>query len=259
MTSPFSHTALLSQAPEALAELFDALPGVLFWVKDAELRITHLNQAFAAWINRPKQELTGCTDADLYFPELAKAFMRDDRRVIETGQPLHRKIELVASRFGEVQWRSTTKLPIRHADGRVIGTTGISMPGPEAGPGAVPRYDVISRIVTYARANVGEGIDVAAIARYAGMSIPSLNRHFRQHLRISPGEFLAQLRVAQACRLLTETSLSILEIGLESGYNNAAAFSRAFRRMIGATPSDWRARTRTGQDASGGGSGREWK
>jgi len=246
MASPFSQTALLRQAPEALAELFDALPGVLFWVKDTELRITHLNQAFAAWINQPKHEIVGCTDADLYFPELAKAFMRDDRRVIETGEPLQRKMELVASRFGEVQWRSTTKLPIRHSNGRVIGTTGISMPGPEAGPDAVPnRYDVISRIVRYAREKVADGIDVARIAQHAGMSIPSLNRHFRQHLRISPGEFLAQLRVAKACRLLTETSMSVLEVGLESGYNNAAAFSRAFRRMIGATPSDWRARTRT--------------
>lgn len=241
MVHPLPNTTLLRQAPEALAELFDELPGVMFWVKDRQLRITHLNQAFANWVNKPKREILGCTDADLYFPELAKAFMADDRRVIETGESLHHKMELLANRLGEVEWRSITKLPIRDGRHRVIGTTGISMPGPYDAAASLPdRYDSISRIVRFARENVGEGVAVADIARHAGMSIPSLNRHFRRHLRISPGEFLAQMRVAKACRLLRETTMNVLEVGLEVGYTNAAAFSRAFHRQIGATPTDWR-------------------
>lgn len=245
-TSPVLSQELLSRA---LIALFIDLPDTLFWVKDTRLRIVALNPAFAERVNLRPDEILGKTDADLYFPELARAFMADDQAVLSTGQPLHRKFELLANRFGGVEWRATTKVPVLDGSGRVVGTTGISRPlamGSGGEPLPAP-YAAFSRIVDYAREHLSEGIDVPGIARHAGMSVASLARRFRSHLRLSPGEFLAQLRVSRACQLLTDSPLNITEIALDCGYDSPSAFSRAFRRQMNRTPTVYRRQQGSGQ------------
>lgn len=222
-----------------LLELFEDFPRTLFWVKDRSLRIVRLNRAFAERVNFPPGEIIGKTDADLYFPELARVFMADDRQVLRTGRGIHRKFELLANRYGGLEWRSTTKLPLRNGN-RIIGTTGISRPldlGIESLP---PPYQAFSRIVEHIRDHLAEGIDVPAVARRAGMSVATLNRRFREHMRLSPGEFLAQLRVSRACRLLRESPLNVMEIALDCGYESPSAFSRAFRRQTKMSPTAYR-------------------
>lgn len=225
---------------EAVTSLFEDLPETLFWVKDRRLRIVSLNAAFAERVNLRKEEILGKTDADLYFPELARVFMADDREVIETGRPLHRKVELLANRFGGVEWRSTTKLPLIGTNGKIIGTTGISRPLSSPGEPLPTPHEAFARIVDYARERLAEGVDVPAIARHAGMSVATLSRRFRVHMRLSPGEFLAQLRVSRACKLLSDSPLNIGEIAMRCGYENASAFSRAFRRQLKTSPTAYR-------------------
>ena len=214
----------------------------LFWIKDPQLRIVAINPAFAERVNLPEADILGKTDADLYFPELARVFMADDRRVIETGQPIHRKFELLANRFGGVEWRSTTKLPLLDDHGKIVGTTGISRPL-RAGSDPLPApYAAFARIVEYAREHLGDGVDVPDIARHAGMSVATLARRFRAHMRLSPGEFLAQLRISRACKLLTDSPLNVVEIAIDCGYESPSAFSRAFRRQMQMSPTAYRRR-----------------
>ncbi|MFO7724792.1 MAG: AraC family transcriptional regulator [Oceanipulchritudo sp.] len=229
----------------AVTSLFEDLPETLFWVKDRRLRIISLNAAFAERVNLPKAEILGKTDADLYFPELARVFMADDREVIRTAQPLHRKVELLANRFGGVEWRSTTKLPLLGTNGRPIGTTGISRPLISSGEPLPAPHEAFARLVDHAREHLAEGIDVPAIARHAGMSVATLTRRFRAHMRLSPGEFLAQLRISRACKLLADSPLNIAEIAMGCGYENASAFSRAFRRQVKTSPTAYRKKIRS--------------
>jgi AraC-like DNA-binding protein len=225
---------------DGLLELFKDLDDTLFWIKDTRLRIISINRAFAERVNLPEAEILGKTDADLYFPELARAFMADDQLVLSTGQPIHRKFELLANRFGGVEWRITTKLPLTDKAGTVVGTTGISRPlrsGYDPLPGP---YAAFARIVEFAREHLEEGIDVPGIARHAGMSVATLARRFRLHMRISPGEFLAQLRISRACKLLVDSPLNINEIAISCGYDSPSAFSRAFRRQMKTSPTGYR-------------------
>jgi len=223
-----------------LLHLYAELPDTLFWVKDRQLRIRHLNPAFAERVNQPESAILGKTDADFYFPELARVFMADDRQVIETGLPIEKKYELLANRFGGVEWRATTKLPFRDDRGRIIGTTGLSRPVRSTRDALPSQFAAFSKMVEHARERLNEGIGVEGLAAFAGMSTATLNRRFRQHMRISPGEFLAQLRVSRACRRLRETPLNVTEIALECGYESPAAFSRAFRRQMGMSPKSYR-------------------
>ncbi|WP_309386021.1 AraC family transcriptional regulator [Cerasicoccus frondis] len=219
--------------------LFDVVPDVLFWFKDRNLRIWRLNHSFADRVKLSKEEIIGKTDADLYFPELARVFMADDEQVMRTGKPIWRKVELLTNRWGGVEWRSTTKLPVRGQAGKIVGTTGISQPLTESPDRLPPEYRAFSHIIEYCRDNLAEGVDVEQMASHAGMSLATLTRRFRKHLQISPGEFLAQLRLSRACQLLGDSPLNVTEISLECGYESPAAFSRAFRRQMQLSPREY--------------------
>ncbi|WP_309398123.1 AraC family transcriptional regulator [Cerasicoccus maritimus] len=226
-------------ALDTVMSLFNAVPDVLFWFKDRELRIQRLNRAFADRVKLQNNEIIGKTDADLYFPEMARVFIADDKQVMRTGHPIWRKVELLTNRWGGVEWRSTTKLPVFNNSGEIVGTTGISQPLTESTELLPPEYRAFSHIIEYCRAKLSEGVDVEQMANHTGMSLATLTRRFRKHLQISPGEFLSQLRLSRACQLLGDSPLNVTEIALECGYESPAAFSRAFRRQMQQSPRDY--------------------
>lgn len=227
---------------QSLLGLFEQLSDVLFWIKDDALRLRAINPAFAAHVKRPPSAVLGRTDADFYAPEIARAFMNDDRHVLRSGQPLLRKFELLTGPMGTIEWRSTTKLPLRDARGHAIGTTGISRPVAIPSEHLPAPYATFAGIIDFARTHLASGVDVPAIAAFANMSVPSLNRRFRQYLNIAPGAFLNHLRFSQACELLQSTPLNIGEIAQRCGYENPSAFSRAFRQQLHCAPSVYRKR-----------------
>lgn len=230
---------------KTVVTLFNQLGNVLYWVKDEAHRITALNRAFAERVKLAPEEIIGKTDNDLYYPELAGVFMADDRYVLETGHSIRRKIELLTSRHGGIEWRTTTKLPLQNPDGRVIGTTGISRPLPDSVEALPGPYRAIGKIVEFARVHLSERVSVGDIARASGMSVATLERRFKEHFQLSPSGFLSQLRVSRACELLRDTPLNITEIAVECGYESPAAFSRAFRRETKQSPRDYRAASRS--------------
>ena len=63
---------------------------------------------------------------------------------------------------------------------------------------------------------------------------------FKKALGRSPQEFLMNYRMLKATELLKLTSLSISEIGSAVGYENQLHFSRAFKRIYGVSPREWR-------------------
>ena len=91
-----------------------------------------------------------------------------------------------------------------------------------------------------------------------GLSRSALHEHFAQLVGQPPMQYLAQWRMQVASRMLLETSMNVASIALESGYESEAAFSRAFKRVVGVPPAMWR-KQRTGArdlDASPGASRR---
>ena len=221
-------------------ELFHQLSDVLFWIKDTDLRVRALNKTFAQRLKRSAQSIIGRRDSDLYYPELARVFMADDREIMRSGFAQYRKVELLITSFGGVEWRSTTKFPIRNVAGDIIGTTGISRPICGVIKDLPVPFQAFGRMVEYARANLKRRVSVSELAKFANMSESTLGRRFQYHLRLSPSDFLSQLRISQACQLLEHSPFNISEIGFECGFENAAAFSRAFRRQMRQSPTAYR-------------------
>ena len=60
-------------------------------------------------------------------------------------------------------------------------------------------------------------------------------------------QYLAQWRMQVASRLLMQSTQTIAAIALDAGYESEAAFSRAFKRLVGVPPATWRRSRARGQ------------
>ena len=85
---------------------------------------------------------------------------------------------------------------------------------------------------------------IAELSLLAGMSPSHFIRSFKKALGTSPIDWLRHERVAHAQRRLTETDDSMKEIARQVGYNDQFYFSRDFKRLAGATPTEFRERAR---------------
>lgn len=69
-----------------------------------------------------------------------------------------------------------------------------------------------------------------------------LSTYFHANTKVMFGDYVAALRMREACRLLTESTMRINEIADAVGYSNPTSFSRAFRMTQGMSPKEWRVR-----------------
>lgn len=81
-----------------------------------------------------------------------------------------------------------------------------------------------------------------------GLSRSALYERFVQLVGQPPMHYLAQWRMQVASQLLLQSTLNVASIAVETGYDSEAAFSRAFKRLVGMPPAAWR-RQRTGVPA----------
>jgi AraC family transcriptional regulator len=99
----------------------------------------------------------------------------------------------------------------------------------------------LSRVQEYIEAHLGVDISLADLAGLLVLPIDTFARKFRAATGISPYAYVITRRVERACWLLRETSLSISEIALTSGFSSQSHFTTTFRRIRGVTPQVYRA------------------
>ena len=100
----------------------------------------------------------------------------------------------------------------------------------------------IETIIDYSFRHYLEPITLEQVAAVAGMSIPTFCRFFRRNLKKTYFDFLQDLRISHACKLLANTDKPVLEVCYDSGYNSWAHFSKQFKRVKGLPPGRYRKR-----------------
>jgi len=80
----------------------------------------------------------------------------------------------------------------------------------------------------------------AEVARLCGLSMSQMNRLFQKCFRMSPHQFWEQKRFGELCRQLRAGEHSVSQIAAQSGFEDAAYFSRWFRKMAGCAPAEFR-------------------
>jgi AraC-like DNA-binding protein len=99
----------------------------------------------------------------------------------------------------------------------------------------------IDRIFHFTMENFRESIQLSTIARLADLSIPAFCNYFKKSTRKRYIDFLNEVRIGYACKLLTnDTSITIEGACYESGFSTIANFNKQFLKVKAMTPSKYR-------------------
>jgi AraC-like DNA-binding protein len=98
----------------------------------------------------------------------------------------------------------------------------------------------LDTIFTYVRRRFQEEITLEEIAQLANMTVPSFCRFFKNNTGKTFIEFLNEFRITHACKLLSDTELSVTDICFECGFNNFSHFTKFFKRVTNMSPTEYR-------------------
>lgn len=237
---------LLQQIPLALAvSLFDRLPDVVFFAKDAAGRYTHANRTLAARLGLSNREHLIGRQVEALFPrKLGDAYAAQDRRVLERGIGVIDQLEVHLLPGGGRGWCLTCKHPLRSAAGsQIIGLVGLSRDLPRL-PESNLLPAAISAVVQRILRDYDQPLRIAQLAESAGISMDQLERRMRQLLGLGPRQLLVRTRIEAAIVALAGQD-SVAAVALASGYSDQSAFSRQFKAVVGISPRAYRARVRS--------------
>jgi AraC-like DNA-binding protein len=232
-TGPFSEHA----TTEAL---FDALPDVVFFIKDAAGRYVRVNQTLAdRCAGGDKTKLIGKRPAEVFPAALASSYARQDETVLKTGKPVEHQLELHIYPGSKAGWCLTTKHPLRDAKGRIIGVTGISR-DLNAPSDKASGFAELAAALKHMQQHFAESLRIDDIAKKAGLSVYQFEQRVQRLFQMSPLQLLHKLRLDEATRLLRETDHSLADIAIETGWCDQSAFTRHFSRYAGMAPGKFR-------------------
>ncbi len=183
-------------------------------------------------------EIEGKSDFDFVPLFLALRFQSQDREVFK-GRSLVRQVELLSKEGNHSFWHLTTKLPLRSLEGKIVGLIGYTRKlGPE---GLLSMASMeVARSLRYLQENFAEKIKMKELAKIACLSVSALERRFHKEIGMTPSTYLKNLRMNEACRLLSETQESISKIALDCGACDQAYFTVEFRKQFQITPLQYR-------------------
>lgn len=102
----------------------------------------------------------------------------------------------------------------------------------------------ILKVKEYITKNYKEEIRLSVLAEMACMSESAFSRYFKLHTGRTVSDFIMDLRLGFASRMLVDTNQSIAEISFQCGYNNLSHFNRVFKRKKGCSPGEFRSQYR---------------
>ncbi len=106
--------------------------------------------------------------------------------------------------------------------------------------GAAARKGIPLLAMEYIHSHFRAQIDIDALAEMEHMSCTAFRTAFRKHTGVSPNEYIISQRISAACRLLSQTDMSISAIAADVGYGDQYYFSRIFKKKVGMPPLKYR-------------------
>lgn len=176
--------------------VFDLLPEVLFWVKNAAGVYMYGSVGFLRWRGVESNEaLVGLSDHDFYGESVASVMRADDLLVMEEGAVAVANPELVPNVDGGVEWRETSRKAVYDRDGAVVGVAGVSrrLDFYDGRPGPTQFRDM-SVILGVIYGRVDEDIRVADLAEVGGVSVSTLERMFKECMGTTPKQYFSRVK-----------------------------------------------------------------
>ncbi|MES2694230.1 MAG: AraC family transcriptional regulator [Verrucomicrobiota bacterium] len=227
-------------APEVI-ELFDYLEDTPLWMKDAEGHYEWVNVSFLLNFGvKTRAEMIGRTDYDFCSEVLSNQYRIDDERVLR-GERILSRVELVGRFDHTARWCVTTKVPLRDATGKIVGTAGVTRPL-SSREAATPSDSPLSVAIRYISQHYADRITNDDLAKVCGLSVRAFERQFQAAYHTSPHDYIRQLRVRMSCSALVFSRKSLAEVATEYGFADQSHFTKEFRKFMAETPKAYRAR-----------------
>jgi AraC family transcriptional regulator len=99
----------------------------------------------------------------------------------------------------------------------------------------------LKRVLDYIADSLEENISLSQLAAIAGMSPHYFSELFKQSTGHAPHNYVLVQRIERAKQKLRDPQRSIIDAGLDAGFQNSSHFARMFRKLVGTTPSKYRA------------------
>jgi AraC-like DNA-binding protein len=102
--------------------------------------------------------------------------------------------------------------------------------------------DRINTVLQFVMDNYTNDIYIEEIASKLNMSVASFSRYFKHHTRKTFSQYVTEIRISHACRLLMEDNHTISEICYLSGFENLSNYHRHFKKILGTIPKYYKKR-----------------
>lgn len=100
--------------------------------------------------------------------------------------------------------------------------------------------DLLNRMLDYIEQNYKDDISMKTAALSLGYNESYLSRYFHGMVGMNFRQFINQYRIEYACHLMNRGNTGMADIALESGFQNIRSFNRAFKTVVGKTPSEYK-------------------
>lgn len=107
-------------------------------------------------------------------------------------------------------------------------------------PGLQRENQRLSQVLEYVFQHFREEITLGTVARAVNMNPHAFCRFFKTHTQKTFVDFLTEVRISHACKLLGQQYSDITSLAFECGFNNISNFNRCFKSLKGITPRDYR-------------------
>jgi AraC-like DNA-binding protein len=99
----------------------------------------------------------------------------------------------------------------------------------------------LDAVFQFTIANFQQPVTLSQVAKLANMSVTAFCAYFKKSTRKSYVEFLNEIRIGYACRLLQDTDKAVIDICYESGFNTSVNFNKQFSKLMKMPPREFRA------------------
>ncbi len=224
-----------------LLHLFDYLPDVFLYVKDADGRFMKMNRTFLLARGVANEEdILGKTDLDIHPRYWGQRYRDEDQKVMRTKTPLADQVWLIPDVNGRLEPFVSTKIPLFDDAGLCIGIAGIRRPLNPIESTSSGEAHGIQAAIRIMNENFSSSLEMSQLSEIAGLSHSQFNRRFKTLYKMSPSNYLQRVRVHEACRRLVASNQPASEIALEAGFYDQAHMTRTFKKTLGVTPIEFR-------------------
>lgn len=107
--------------------------------------------------------------------------------------------------------------------------------------GTTQAQTLVNRVTHYMSENIEKTLTLKELADYAGYCRSYFYRNFMNEIGISPIDYFIKMKINKASIYLIKSTMSISQISAKLGFNSADYFSKTFKRVVGITPTEFRA------------------